>query len=127
MDFWRDCRYSLYCGAASKHRKVILLTEDQKIRQTIDQYSSYFENSDADVGHTKKGVWFFYEYDKEHDYSTRHSLSVSDIKEVKNGESAGFYFCDSIGFKKVPFHPEQTQKADNVIRILVVEPHRKPY
>ena len=44
------------------------MTEDQRIRQTIDQYSSYFEHSDADVGHTKKGVWFFYEYDKEHDY-----------------------------------------------------------
>ena len=56
-----------------------------------------------------------------------HSLSVSDIVEVEDGESAGFYFCDSIGFKKVPFHPEQTQKADNLIRILVVEPHRKPY
>ena len=44
------------------------MTEDQRIRQTIDQYSSYFEHSDADVGHTQKGVWFFYEYDKEHDY-----------------------------------------------------------
>lgn len=44
------------------------MTEEQKIRQIIDQYSSYFEHSDADVGHTQKGVWFFYEYDKEHDY-----------------------------------------------------------
>ena len=60
-------------------------------------------------------------------YPSSQHLSVSDIEEVKNGESAGFYFCDSIGFKKVPFHPEQTQKADNLIRILVVEPHRKPY
>lgn len=25
---------------------------------------------DSDVGHTKKGVWFFYEYDEEHDYYT---------------------------------------------------------
>lgn len=44
------------------------MTEDQRIRQIIDQYSSYFEHSAADVGHTQKGVWFFYEYDKEHDY-----------------------------------------------------------
>lgn len=56
-----------------------------------------------------------------------HSLSVSDIVEMEDGESVGFYFCDSIGFKKVLFHPEQTQKADNFIRILVVELHRKPY
>lgn len=56
-----------------------------------------------------------------------HSLSISDIVEVEDGELAGFYFCDSVGFKKVPFRPEQTQKADNLIRILVVEPHRRPY
>lgn len=69
MDFWRNCGYGLYCGAASKRRKEeILLTEEEKIRQIIEQYSSYFEHSDADVGHTQKGVWFFYEYDKEHDY-----------------------------------------------------------
>ena len=62
-----------------------------------------------------------------HQLHRGHSLSVSDIVEVEDGESAGFYFCDSIGFKKVPFHSEQTQKADNLIRILVVEPYRKPY
>lgn len=44
------------------------MTEDQKIRQILDQYSSYFKHSDADVGHTQKGVWFFYEYDKKNDY-----------------------------------------------------------
>lgn len=44
------------------------MTEDQKIRQVIDQYSSYFAHSNADVGHTQKGAWFFYEYDEEHDY-----------------------------------------------------------
>lgn len=44
------------------------MTEDQKIKQIIAQYGSYFKHSSADVGHTEKGVWFFYEYDKEHDY-----------------------------------------------------------
>lgn len=50
-------RICLYCGTESKRRKEeIPLTEEEKIRQIIDQYSSYFEHLDADVGHTQKGV-----------------------------------------------------------------------
>lgn len=38
-----------------------------------------------------------------------HSLSVSDVVEVEDAASItpGCYFCDSVGFKEVPFHPEQ--------------------
>ncbi len=56
-----------------------------------------------------------------------HSLSVSDIIEVIDGQKSEFYYCDSFGFKKIPFHPEQARKEDNLIRVLVIEPHRKPY
>ena len=37
-----------------------------------------------------------------------HSLSVSDVVEVEDAASItpGFYFCDSIGFKEIPFQPE---------------------
>ena len=37
-----------------------------------------------------------------------HSLSVSDVIEISNSSSIenGFYFCDSIGFKKIDFHPK---------------------
>lgn len=44
------------------------MAEDQKIKEIISQYSSYFTHSNADVGHTQKGIWFFYEYDEKHDY-----------------------------------------------------------
>ena len=39
------------------------------------------------------------------DYRGR-SLSVSDVVEVYESDTVphGFYFCDSIGFKKVAFH-----------------------
>ena len=42
------------------------------------------------------------------DYKGR-SLSVSDIVEVIDSKiiENGFYFCDSVGFKKVVFHPEE--------------------
>lgn len=37
------------------------------------------------------------------------TLSVSDIVEVEDaaGITPGCYFCDSVGFKEVPFHPER--------------------
>ncbi len=65
------------------------MTEEQKIRQTIEQYSSYFEHSDADVGHTQKGVWFFYEYDKEHDYynSFIRFETAKELEHLKNMET----------------------------------------
>lgn len=51
-----------------------------------------------------------------------HSLSVSDI--VVNEDGA--YFCDSIGFKKVDFDESQTQKPDNLLKVVYVEPHKPP-
>lgn len=58
------------------------MTEEQKIRQILNQYSSYFEHSDADVGHTQKGVWFFYEYDEKHDYYNSF-IRFSTAKELE--------------------------------------------
>lgn len=42
------------------------MTEDEKIKMTIAKYQKFFESTDSDVGHTKKGVWFFYEYDEKY-------------------------------------------------------------
>ena len=52
-----------------------------------------------------------------------HSLSVSDI--VKTDEGA--FFCDSIGFKEVDFDETLAQKSDNLMKIVYVEPNRKPF
>lgn len=56
-----------------------------------------------------------------------HSLSVSDVVEVEDAASItpGFYFCDSIGFKEIPFQPELANNAivtPNTIRVVLVEP-----
>ena len=56
-----------------------------------------------------------------------HSLSVSDVVEVEDAASItpGFYFCDSIGFKEIPFQPEQTVNvkiSKNTIQVVLVEP-----
>lgn len=53
-----------------------------------------------------------------------HSLSVSDIVEISVDPSkeSEFYFCDSIGFKRVDFEPEKTQDFP----MANFEPKRKP-
>jgi len=57
------------------------------------------------------------------DYLGR-SLSVSDVVEVNFGGSGSeFYFCDSVGFKKVDFQPELAGKIEReLIHVVLVEP-----
>lgn len=52
-----------------------------------------------------------------------HSLSVSDVVVID--EKA--YFCQPVGFEKVEFDEGLTQKPDNLITVLYVEPHKAPY
>ena len=52
------------------------------------------------------------------------SMSVSDVVEI-TGEDVvdpGFYFCDTIGFKKIDFDPEQTKSLKETIRVVLCEP-----
>lgn len=59
------------------------------------------------------------------------SLSVSDVVEIIEAEDveSDFYFCDSVGFKKVEFEPERAKplEENEKIRVLMVEPGRKAY
>ena len=52
-----------------------------------------------------------------------HSLSVSDVVVTKDGA----YYCDSIGFQKVDFDEFLSQKPDNLMTVVYVEPHKAPY
>lgn len=55
-----------------------------------------------------------------------HILSVSDVVEVEDaaGITPGFYFCDSFGFKEIPFQPELAADAVRgpTIQVVLVEP-----
>lgn len=68
------------------------------------------------------------------DYRGR-SLSVSDVVEVYESDTVphGFYFCDSVGFKQVTFHPEEcgvsermNEQSAEKISVLLVEPGKYP-
>ena len=39
----------------------------------------------------------------------------------------GAYYCNSIGFQPIAFDESQTQKPDNLMRVVYVEPHKAPY
>lgn len=55
---------------------------------------------------------------------TGRSLSVSDIIEIiKPNKDSEFYFCDSVGFKKVDFNPSKTINK-NTIKIVILEPEK---
>ena len=58
------------------------------------------------------------------------SLSVSDVVEILESEDVdkGFYYCDSIGFSKVDFDPDEAEPfKENKIKVLMVEPGKKAY
>ena len=52
-----------------------------------------------------------------------HSLSVSDIVVTDSGA----YYCDTVGFQKVDFDESLTQKPENLLKIVYVEPRRPPF
>lgn len=63
--------------------------------------------------------------DHPEDYRGR-SMSVSDVVEIVDADTAekGFYFCDTVGFKKVEFEPEKAQpmKPKDTITVILCEP-----
>lgn len=63
--------------------------------------------------------------DHPEDYRGR-SMSVSDVVEIIDSDTVekGFYFCDTVGFKKVEFEPEKAQamKLKEMITVILCEP-----
>ena len=83
-------------------------------------YDKVFEGAvEAD---TLEGVYQMFNCDCP-DGFRGHSLSVSDVVEIVGDKDAGFYFCDSIGFQRVEFDPDQAQELDTgMLRVVLVEP-----
>ena len=60
---------------------------------------------------------------EKHPLHRGHALSVSDVVVTDNGA----FFCDSVGFQQIEFDESQTQKPENLMRVLYVEPGKAPY
>ena len=54
-------------------------------------------------------------------------LQHASARVLKRMNDNGAFFCDSIGFQPIAFDESQTQKPDNLMRVVYVEPHKAPY
>ena len=85
--------------------------------------SIYDEVFDAEIDETDlESIYARFNTDR-HPLFRGHSLSVSDVV-VMDGKSS---ICQNVGFREVPFDVSQTQKPDNLMRVVYVEPNKPPY
>ena len=100
------------------HSQLERFQESAEVNSGI--YDKVFEGAvEAD---TLEGVYQMFNCDCP-DGFRGHSLSVSDVVEIVGDKDAGFYFCDSIGFQRVEFDPDQAQELDTgMLRVVLVEP-----
>lgn len=96
----------------------------EKFQNSSQVDASLYDNVfDAEMDEMElETIWDRFNHEK-HPLFRGHLLSVSDVVVTADGA----FFCDSFGFKKIEFDESKTQKQDNLIRVLYVEPHRKPF
>lgn len=119
-----------------EHR-IMFLSHDRLARSQGSQEvnsSIYDKVYDKDVPCSNlEEVYAMLNINHPSDYRGR-SLSVSDIVEVCKAEAVtqGFYFCDSVGFRQVAFHPEECGVSEWMneesakLSVLLVEPGKYP-
>lgn len=112
----RDTKNALFLG----YERLEKFTGSSEVDSSI--YDKVYDNN-VDC-RTLEGVYTMFNTNRPPEF-TGHSLSVSDVVEVAESiddVEKGFYFCDSIGFKKIDFEPEKTQIKDvEKIRVVMVE------
>lgn len=96
----------------------------QKFQGSSDVNSSiYDEVFNAEIENSLPEDVFIKFNTEMHPLFRGHSLSVSDVVVTPQGA----FFCDNFGFKKIDFDESKTQKPDNLMRVVYVEPNRPAY
>lgn len=85
--------------------------------------STYDEVFNAEIDETNLEDIYRRFNTERHPLHRGHSLSVSDVV-VMNGKA---HICQSFGFKEIPFDVSLTQKPDNLMRVVYVEPNIPAY
>ena len=116
--------YQINSERDTKHAKFegLELLERYQSSAAVDP-SIYDEVFNAEIDETDLEAIFQRFNTVGHPLHRGHSLSVSDVVVNDNGA----FFCDSIGFQPIAFDESQTQKPDNLMRVVYVEPHKAPY
>lgn len=110
--------YQINSNRDVNRMKFMSLKDGRKADPTV-----YDEVFDAEIEETDLEEIYSRFNTVGHPLHRGHSLSVSDIVVTKDGA----YYCDSVGFQKVDFDESLTQKPDNLMTVVYVEPHKAPY
>ena len=110
----RDEKREKFLGMDARERLSLSQAIDPAIYDKV--FSAEIDESDPEE--------IFRRFNTEgHPLHRGHSLSVSDVVVNDNGA----FFCDSFGFKQIDFDESQTQKPDNLMRVVYVELGRPAY
>lgn len=119
IDTKRDSKRICFFGLDEMKK----LTDSSTVNSSI--YDKIF-SGDVDCKHLED-VYQKFNFDHPKGYTGR-SLSVSNVIEITDGESKGFYFCDNFGFRKIEFDNllcnDLTAKAK--LSVLLIQPEKKP-
>jgi len=110
--------YQINIERDTQRMKFSSLEDDETVDPSIydEVFNAEIDESDLEKIYTRFNT-------VGHPLFRGHSLSVSDVVEM-NGKA---YFCQSVGFKEIPFDAALTQKPDNLMRVVYVEPNKPAY
>lgn len=116
-----DSTYSIYqLKDDDESRKHLFLNsadlEKSGYSPNIADYELKYTGAFSDIPDTNKleGIYYRFNMERPDDF-TGHSLSVSDIIVIEDGNNKTAYFVDSVGYKEIPeFFAERT--IDNKIQ-----------
>ena len=110
----RDANREMFMGSA--HREVSGLPQevDPSIYDRV--FNAEIAEKDLEAIYRRFNV-------EGHPLFRGHSLSVSDVVVTDSGA----YFCDSIGFKRIPFDEDLALVPPDTLRCVCVEPSRPAY
>lgn len=95
-----------------------------KDKQTLEIDASIYDEVFSGELESKEPEELFVLFNtKGHPLHRGHSMSVSDVIVTADGA----FFCDSYDFKKISFEESKTQKPDNLLRIVYIEPGKPAY
>ena len=123
--------FQINMGRDEKSEAFLGIDEREHVLNLTEINSSIYDcvfSGDVDCNGLED-VYQKFNIDHPDGYNGR-SLSVSDVVEILESEDVdkGFYFCDSIGFSKVDFDPDEAEPfKENKIKVLMVEPGKKAY
>lgn len=106
------------------------MPEDKKIGEVISKYQSFFDNSDADVSKSIKGVWHFYRYNEQYRnydcfirFNTANDLEHIIMSEVADDMNTGLEIVadtitNSYGYENIEDVTHTSDYDENVKRLI---------